>query len=102
MAYDLSFFPLIKLYLWGYSVIENPANHWYFSISKLKYKNLNSFSQLLLLLSGDVSLNQGLIPQYTIQRSNEWNGFIQVFELKQLLKLPTSVATVISTIIDHF
>ena len=32
-------------------------NH--FSISKLKYKNLNSFSQLLLLLSGDLSLNPG-------------------------------------------
>ena len=34
-------------------------NH--FSISKLKYKNLNSFSQLLLLLSGDMSLNTGPI-----------------------------------------
>ena len=32
-------------------------NH--FSISKLKYKNLNSFPQLLLLLSGDLSLNPG-------------------------------------------
>ena len=28
-------------------------NH--FSISKLKYENLNSFSQLLLLLSGNIS-----------------------------------------------
>ena len=27
----------------------------HFSISKLKYKNLNSFPQLLLLLSGDIS-----------------------------------------------
>ena len=30
-------------------------NH--FSISKVKYKNLNSSSQLLLLLSGDINLN---------------------------------------------
>ena len=36
-------------------------NH--FSISKLKYKNLNSFSQLLLLLSGDISLNPGPVHQ---------------------------------------
>ena len=34
-----------------------------FSISKLKYKNLNSFSQLLLLLSGDISLNPGPVHQ---------------------------------------
>ena len=30
-------------------------NH--FSISKVKYKNLNSSSQLLLLLPGDINLN---------------------------------------------
>ena len=43
-------------------------NH--FLISKLKYKNLYSFSQLLLLLSGDISLNPCLIHQ-----SIEWNVF---------------------------
>ena len=48
-------------------------NH--FSISKLKYKNLNSFSQLLLLLSGDISLNPGPVHQGTLQCSNEWNVF---------------------------
>ena len=48
-------------------------NH--FSISKLKYKNLNSFSQLLLLLSGDKSLNPGLVHQETLQCLNEWNVF---------------------------
>ena len=37
-------------------------NH--FLISKLKYKNLYSFSQLLLLLSGDITLNPGLIHQF--------------------------------------
>ena len=43
----------------------------HFSISKLKYKNLNSFSQLLLLLSGDISLNPGPVGQGTLQCSNE-------------------------------
>ena len=42
-------------------------NH--FSISKLKYKNLNS------LLSGDISLNPGLVYGGTLQCSNEWNVF---------------------------
>ena len=48
-------------------------NH--FSISKLKYKNLNSFSQLLLLLTGDISLNSGPVHQGTLQCSYEWNIF---------------------------
>ena len=42
-------------------------NH--FSISKLKYRNLNS------LLSGDISLNPGLVYGGTLQCSNEWNVF---------------------------
>ena len=36
---------------------------------------MNSFSQLLLLLSGDISLNPGPVHQYTQQCSNEWNVF---------------------------
>ena len=48
-------------------------NH--FSISKLKYKNLNVFSQLSLLLSGNKSLNPGPVHQGTLQYSNEWNVF---------------------------
>ena len=47
----------------------------HFSISKLKNKNVNSFSQLLLLLSGDISLNSGPVDQGTLQCSNEWNVF---------------------------
>ena len=46
-----------------------------FSISKLKYNSLNSFSQLLLLLPGDISLNPGLIHQGTLLSSNQWNVF---------------------------
>ena len=48
-------------------------NH--YSISKLKYRNLNSFSHLLVLLSGDISLNPGPVHQDTLQCSNEWNVF---------------------------
>ena len=47
----------------------------HFSISKLKYKNLNSFSPSLLLLSGYISLNPGPVDQRTLQCSNEWNVF---------------------------
>ena len=43
--------------------------------SKLKYQNLNSFSHLLLLLSGNISLNPGPVHQDTLQCSNEWNVF---------------------------
>ena len=46
-------------------------NH--FSISKIKYKNLSSFSQLLLLLPGDINRNPGPVHQGTLQCSNEWN-----------------------------
>ena len=41
-------------------------------ISKLKYQNLNSSSHLLLLLSGDTSLNPGPVNQDTLQCLNEW------------------------------
>ena len=47
----------------------------YYSVSKLDYKNLNPFSQLLLLLSGDISLNPGPVHQDTLQCSSEWNLF---------------------------
>ena len=48
-------------------------NH--YSISKLKYQSLNSFSHLLLLLSGDISLNLGPVYQDTLQCLNEWSVF---------------------------
>ena len=47
----------------------------HYSISKLKYQNLNSFSHLLLLLAGDISLNSDPVHQDTLQCSNEWNVF---------------------------
>ena len=50
-------------------ITQLTINH--YSIPKLKYQNLNSFSHLLLLLSGDISLNPGPVHQDTLQCSNE-------------------------------
>ena len=47
----------------------------HYSMSKLEYKNLNSFSKLLLFASGDISLNPGFVQQNTSQCSSEWNVF---------------------------
>ena len=38
-------------------ITQLTINH--YSVSKFEYKNLNSFSQLLLIFSGDISLNPG-------------------------------------------
>ena len=46
-----------------------------YSVSKLEYKNQNSFSLLLLLLSGNISFNPGPVHQGTMQCSSEWNVF---------------------------
>ena len=54
-------------------ITQLTINH--YSISKLKYQNLNSFSHLLLLLSGDISLNLGPVRQDTLQYLNEWKVF---------------------------
>ena len=40
-----------------------------YSVSKLKYRNLNSFFHWLVLLSGDVSLNSG--PTYQDRLNQE-------------------------------
>ena len=47
----------------------------FFVLSKFKYRNKDSFFKLLLLLSGDVSLNPG--PSHINQTSdnNEWDAF---------------------------
>ena len=48
-------------------------NH--YSVSNPKHKNLNSFPQLLLLLSDDMILNPGLVHQNTSQCLSERNVF---------------------------
>ena len=40
-----------------------------------QYKNSNSFSQLLLLVSGNINLNSGPFHQDTVPCLNEWNTF---------------------------
>ena len=50
-------------------------NSTFYSVSKLKYKNLNSYFHLLILLSGDISLNPGPTHQHKLQCLNEWNIF---------------------------
>ena len=51
------------------------TNSTFYSVSKLKYRNLNSYFYLLMLLSGDISLNPGPTHQHKLQCLNEWNIF---------------------------
>ena len=50
-------------------------NSTFYSVSKLKCRNLNSYFHLLILLSGDISLNPGPTHQHKLQCLNEWNIF---------------------------
>ena len=50
-------------------------NSTFYSVSKLKYRNLNSFFNLLILLSGDISLNPRPNHQHKLQYLNKWNIF---------------------------
>ena len=67
---------------------------YHYSISKLKYQNLDLFSHLLLLLSGNISLNTGPIHQNTMQCSNEWN----VFKIRDLHFLHLNINSLLSKI----
>ena len=44
-------------------------------VSKLQYRNLNSHFDLLILLSGDISINPGHNHPHKLQCLNEWNLF---------------------------
>ena len=50
-------------------------NSTFYSVSEIKYRNLNSYFHLLILLSGDISLNPGPTHQHKLQCLNEWNIF---------------------------
>ena len=54
-----------------FSVIR--MNSTFYSVSKLKYRNMNSYFHLLMLLSGDISLKPGPTDQHKLQCLNEWN-----------------------------
>ena len=47
----------------------------FFSISKLQYRNFNSYFNLLLLFSGDISLNPGSPHNNQLQPQSEWSVF---------------------------
>ena len=47
----------------------------FFSIFKLQYRNSNSYFNLLLLLSGDISLNPGPPHNNQLQPQSEWSVF---------------------------
>ena len=47
----------------------------FFSISKRQYRNSNSYFNLLLLLSGDISLNPGPPHNNQLQPQSEWSVF---------------------------
>ena len=46
-----------------------------FAISKFRFKNDNSFCPLLLLLSGDISLNPGSLSNPQLSEQEEWRAF---------------------------
>ena len=50
-------------------------NSIFYSNSKLKYRNLNSFFKLLILLSGDISRNPGPNHHHKLQCLKKWNIF---------------------------
>ena len=58
-----------------FQYLVTQMNSTFCSVSKLKYKNLNSFFHLLILHSGDISLNTGPNHQQKLQCLNEWNIF---------------------------
>ena len=47
----------------------------FFALSKFKYRNKDSFFKLLLLLSGDISLNPGPSHMNQTSGNNEWDVF---------------------------
>ena len=58
-----------------FQFLATRLNSTFYSVSKLKYRNLNSYFHLLILLSGDISLNPGPTHQHKLQCLNEWNIF---------------------------
>ena len=65
----------ISVIIFNFRSLEWTMNSTFYSVSKLKYRNLNSFFNLLILLSGDISLNPGPNHQHQLQYLNKWNIF---------------------------
>ena len=58
-----------------FQFLVTQINSTFYSVSKLEYRNLNSFFHLLILLSRDISLKPGPNHQHKLQCLNEWNIF---------------------------
>ena len=57
---------------YDFQFLVTQMNSAFYSVSKLEYRNLNSYFHLLILLS---SLNPGPNHQHKLQCLNEWNIF---------------------------
>ena len=58
-----------------FQLLVTQMNSTFYSVSKFKYRNLNSYFHLLILLSGDISLNPEPSHQHIQQCLNKWNIF---------------------------
>ena len=59
------FFPVDFMNMcYDFQFLVTRMNSTFYSVSKLKYRNLNSYFHLLILLSDDISLNPGPTPEY--------------------------------------
>ena len=56
----------------GFQFSVTRMNGTFYSVSKLKYRNLNTYSHLLILLSGDLSLNPGPTHQHKLLERMEY------------------------------
>ena len=54
-----------------FQILVTRMSDTFYFVSKLKYSSLNSFFHLLILLSGDISLNPGPTHQHKLQCMNE-------------------------------
>ena len=59
----------------GFQFLVTRINSDFYSVFKLEYRNLNSYFHLLILLSGDISLNPRPNHQHKVQCLSEWNIF---------------------------
>ena len=56
-----------------FQFLVTQMNSAFYSVSKLEYSNLDLSFYLLILLSGDISLNSGPNHQHKLQCLNKWN-----------------------------
>ena len=65
----------ISVLIFDFQFSVTRINSTFYSVSNLKYRNLNSYFHLLILLSGDISLNPRPTNWLKLQCLDEWNIF---------------------------